>query len=303
MDERVSTENNSSHRYEWNVSQGESGSKLLVFLRGKFGAEVPARQLKRVVDAGKCYLNGKVERFGSKLVGLGDRISFELSKEIKILQTRDDDRYLYVDDDLIAYNKPAGIASDEKRFLEYINEKFEGAILLHRLDRDTTGVLLFARNSKIAEAMKELFKQRQVEKHYYAVVDGVPGAESGLIDNSLGKLSVYQGQTIWGEVDKEKGVRARTLWQLDKTGKNVALLSCYPETGRTHQIRVHLSGIGHPILGDSQYGRTYRSSYHPSRLLLHAAEIAFNHPRSQQHLAVKAPLPEDFMKALKDLKL
>lgn len=288
---------------EWVVAPTESGWKLQAFLKSKFGPDVSARQLKRAVDAGHCRLNGKVERFASKLVGRGDRISFELIDDTASPGAKTDvsARYLHIDDDIIAYNKPAGIASDDKKFLAEIGKQFKDAILLHRLDRDTTGVLLFARHPQAAEAMLALFKKRQVAKTYQAIVDGVPAAEEGMVDNFLGKLHIYHGQTLWGEVSKEQGLRARTRWQLQKAGKDAAWLTCYPETGRTHQIRVHLSGLGHPILGDHQYGRTFRCAYRPSRLLLHAAEISFEHPMTKQQLHIKADIPDDFKEAAKHL--
>ncbi len=288
---------------EWLVAPEESGSKLQAFLKSKVAPEVAAKQIKRALDAGQCRLNDKVERFGSKLVGRGDRIIFEFVEETiqPAPEMTEPGRYLYIDDDLIGYNKPAGIASDDKAFTANIHQQFKDAILLHRLDRDTTGVLLFARNANAAHAMLALFKQRQVTKTYQAIVDGVPQASSGIVDNFLGKLHVYQGQTLWGEVTKEKGLRARTSWQLEKAGKDVAWLTCQPETGRTHQIRVHLSGIGHPILGDYQYGRTFACPYRPGRMLLHASEIAFEQPLSKQPLVIRAALPHDFTVAVNHL--
>lgn len=260
---------------------------------------MPAKQIKRAVDSGACRINSRVERFGSKLVGYGDRIEFDFAEQTvpPILE----DRFLYVDEEIIAYNKPAGQASDDKKLLNEVHKSYPDAILLHRLDRDTTGVLLFAKNAIIAEQMENLFKQRKIDKTYLAIVDGAPAHASGTIENCLGKLHTYQGQSLWGEVPK--GLWAKTKWATTKKQKEAALLTCYPETGRTHQIRVHLSGIGHPILGDHQYGRNYRCAYRPPRLLLHAAEIAFLHPKTNQRLVIKAPLPADFKQALQDLNL
>ncbi len=288
---------------EWVVSSEESGLKILVFLKSKFGATIASRQLKRALEAGQCQINGRVERFASKLVGRGDRVSMV---DLSLTAEKHDealslDSFLYVDDHLIACNKPVGINSEDSQWLAAVRKFYKNAILLHRLDRDTTGVLLFARNEACAEAMFALFKQRQISKTYHAIVDGVPKLASGVVDNFLGKIHTYQGQSLWGAVAREKGMYARTQWRLERSGHEAALLVCHPETGRTHQIRVHLSGLGHPILGDFQYGRTFRCSLHVNRMMLHATSLNFVHPITKQPVVIRAPFPQDFKAAVERL--
>lgn len=108
-------------------------------------------------------------------------------------------------------------------------------------------------------------------------------------------------QSIWGSVSQEKGVAAATSWHVLKKGKQASLLQCFPETGRTHQIRVHLSGMGHPILGDHQYGKKFTCSYQAPRCLLHANKIGFIHPFLHKEIAIGAPMPEDFKDAMVSL--
>lgn len=292
---------------QWVVGASESGLKLQQFLRKQLSNEISARQIKHAIDKGCCQVNGRIERFGSCLVGTGDRISFDIPEELyspqlKIAAMPIDDpaRCLYEDKDLFVYNKAAGISSDDKNLLIIISKQSSSpfAELVHRLDRDTTGVLIFAKNRPAAEAMLSLFKQRKVKKTYLALVDGILKSPSGVVENYLGKLSSYQGQTLWGEVPKEKGVPARTSWEVKNTGKEASFVVCYPETGRTHQIRVHMSGLGHPILGDVQYGRTFRCRYRPGRLMLHAVEVTFEHPVIKKMITIAAPLPDDFAEAL-----
>lgn len=172
---------------------------------------------------------------------------------------------------------------------------------MHRLDRDTTGVLLFAKTAEALEAMVSLFRKHHVQKTYYALVAGVPKDKKGVVDNFLGKKHLYQGQTIWGAVSLDKGLRAVTEWEIEKSGKHAALLRCSPKTGRTHQLRVHLSEMGHPILGDFQYCRTFTSPYQPARCLLHAASLSFPHPITQTAMTLTSPIPEDFSEASKEL--
>jgi RluA family pseudouridine synthase len=171
-------------------------------------------------------------------------------------------------------------------------------ILLHRLDKDTTGVLLFARNEVAAKEIENLFKKRHIKKTYLAIVRGIPSKSSGIIKNYLGKLHTYHGQTIWGAVSENKGLPAKTFWKIKKKCGDASLLICHPETGRTHQIRAHLSELGHPILGDHQYGGTTTGLYHPERVLLHASELTFEHPTTKKMIHIKSPLPEDFITAI-----
>lgn len=287
----------------WDVMQKQSGLSLQFFLKEKL-EDASGKQIKRLIDSGKCLLNGKPERFSSRLVGVGDTVELDLAQPAQKTQKSiiaGTKSILSSDDDLIAYNKPAGISSDNKDLLDYLQERFGNAILLHRLDKETTGVLLFARNEQTAKAIENLFKKRLVKKTYLAIVNGIPARSSGVIENHLGKLQVYHGQAIWGEVSPEKGLPAKTLWEVKKKGNGAALLLCRPETGRTHQIRVHLSGLGHPILGDHQYGRSFTCPYRPQRVLLHAAEVAFEHPVTKQTVIIKAPLPNDFTEAMQSL--
>lgn len=283
----------------WDVQQKQSGQSLQLFLKDKL-ANASGKQIKRLIDSGKCRLNGKPERFSSRLVGKGDIVELDVSSPQKKTEIFDAGSILYSDDDLIAYNKPTGIASDNKELLDHLQKRFGNAILLHRLDKETTGVLLFARNEQSAKAIEALFKKRLVKKTYLAIVDGTAKA-SGTIENHLGKLHVYQGQSIWGEVPQEKGLHAKTCWERKESGNGASLLICQPETGRTHQIRVHLSGIGHPILGDHHYGRSFTCKYRSQRVLLHAVSVAFEHPSTQKPVVITSPTPKDFNEAMQAL--
>lgn len=289
----------------WEVSAKHSGVSLQVFLKEMLGEGVSGKQIKRLIDAGKCLLNRKPERFASRLVGAGDKVELDVStapsEKTRKTAPVDSSLVLYSDDDLIAYNKPAGISSDSPDLLDALQKRFGACILLHRLDKDTTGILLFARNEAAAAAVEKQFKQRIVKKTYLAFVKGTPSKSSGMIENFLGKLHVFHGQTVWGVVPRDKGLLAKTGWEIKERGKGAALLICRPETGRTHQIRVHLSNLGFPILGDHQYGGAFDGEFRPQRTLLHASEVAFQHPKSGQLITIKSPLPADFKEALKRL--
>lgn len=289
----------------WVVLAEESGMKLQAFLKSKLGA-ISARQIKQSVDVGNCQINGRVERFSSHMVGTGDRIAFfkpegitQTLSHFKLISFDSPDRILYIDKELVIYDKPAGFSSEDPRLLSFIKLiSSPAAQLVHRLDRDTTGVLIFARDKAIAEAMFALFKKRLIKKTYLAIVDGLVKPTQGIVDNFLGKISMYQGQTLYGAMSKEKGgLWARTVWKRKKIGQDASLVVCHPETGRTHQLRVHLSSLGHPILGDHQYGRSFTCAFRPQRMLLHAYEIVFENRVTKQPIRVVAKLPTDFTEA------
>lgn len=279
---------------EWIVKKDESGEKLLKFLSQKVNG-CSLKQLKRFLEAGSCTINGYAERFASKIVYEGDKIAFQPAEKVALeskLATFLKSRILYEDEDLFIYDKPPGIASDGFK---------TKLLLIHRLDRETSGVLMFAKHEHARLLMIELFRQKLVKKHYLAVVDGVPKKNRGLVDNFLGKKHSFHGQAIYGAVPKEKGLHAVTEWKLEKVVKEHSLLSCYPKTGRTHQIRVHLSEMGYPILGDYQYCRQFHSAFKPKRCLLHAFKVKFIHPIKNINIEVEAKMPQDFLFQYEDI--
>jgi RluA family pseudouridine synthase len=284
---------------QWTVIKTESGMRLQEFLRLKTDPAISAKQLKRSIEAGNSLINGKVERFASKPVGIGDIITLHpVSTSLKQdALTFDPQRVLYTDAAVLVYNKPAAIASDSSTFLATVRAAYPNATLTHRLDRDTTGALIFALTPSAHEKLLELFRFRKVQKTYYALIDGILTNTRGCIENHLGKLHSYQGQSLWGAVSASKGCLAITRWEVKIRGKSGTLVACYPATGRTHQIRVHLNDLGHPILGDYQYGKQFTCKYRASRVLLHAFEVAFEHPTTHCELRVSAPLPPDFITA------
>lgn len=275
---------------KWQVPFCDAGIRLSHFIQKRVTPLSLAR-LKQALEHNRCLINGTIERFASTKVKPGDMVSFIAYKEA-LAHTFEADRVLFEDDHLLIYNKPAGLTSET----DGLPSLFPDYHLVHRLDRDTTGVMLFAKSPEIHKKISELFKELEVKKEYLAIVDRLPKISSGVVENSLGKIGWYEGQTIWGEV--KKGAYAKTEWRMEKRLKRAALVRCFPLTGRTHQIRVHLCGIGHPILGDAQYSRSFACPYLPMRTLLHATQVSFVHPVTQQELTIKAPLPADFLKAL-----
>lgn len=284
----------------WIVSQQESGCSLLAFIKSKF-PDFSSRRIKKEIDSSHVRVNGRVERFSSFTLGAGDQVALLIEELTTPSQVQfEKSRILYEDEDYLIYDKPSGIASDDPRFLEILKRHFSQIVLCHRLDKETTGTLILAKHPEALKSMTTLFKQRLVEKSYLAITDGIFENAYGVIDNFLGPVKKYQGQTLWGEV-KANGLHAITEWQVESVGQNASLVRCFPKTGRTHQLRTHLSSISHPILGDYQYGRHFNCTYKPLRYLLHSERIAFEHPKTDQRIVASAPLPEDFNQAIKNL--
>lgn len=280
---------------KWRVGKGKGGVRLLGFITEHSPEEFSKKTLKKAIEQKYCLVNGSIETFSSSILKEGDTVTLDLgafsSKEQKEIVI------LYEDESLIAVNKPAGVLTDIGHL------KIAKGFLVHRLDKETSGVLLVAKTKDIQAKLEELFKQHLIQKLYLAIVDGKVLAEEKKIDNFLGKKGSYAGQTIYGAVSKEKGKRALThIKRLDASTK-ASLVACEPKTGRTHQIRVHLSEMGHPILGDRQYAKKFLSSFVPKRNLLHAYQLRLTHPQTGKELKIVAPIPIDFQMALKELNL
>jgi len=208
------------------------------------------------------------------------------------------DNILFIDAEAMVVDKPAGLGVTAGRdgrlslenHLDSLRFGFQRQpSAVHRLDRDTSGCLLLARNPKAHKRFSAAFEAGEVEKLYWAVLEGVPAEESGTVDLALGKTSTREAG--WRIVPDPRGKAARTHWQVLSAQGGRALVAFRPETGRTHQIRVHAaSGIGLPIVGDPVYGRG------GAAMLLHARAISL--PRaSKPPVAAQAPLPESFAAA------
>lgn len=276
--------------------------RLLQFLRENCPEAPSVKAIKRFIDGKFCTVNDRTETFSSFALSEGDKVTLKmaaLEKQEKIQAVKVP--ILHEDKELLIVNKPAGLVCDDKSLKACFSK--HKVTLVHRLDKETSGVLILAKSQAAKEKMAALFKERSVHKLYLAIVDGSLAKGEGTIDNHLGKKHGYQGQTIYGAVDAKKGQRAITHWKCLNKGRSASVVCCEPYTGRTHQLRVHLSGMGHPILGDSQYGKTFVCHLRPQRNLLHAYSIAFKHPTTGKQIKVIAPIPADFKAALDALKL
>lgn len=169
----------------------------------------------------------------------------------------------------------------------------ERAGIVHRLDRDTSGLLVVARSEQAHAQLQKALARRQVEREYLALVQGRPPARSGTIEAPIGRdPRVRTRMAIGGAHARE----ARTHFELEQAFADSSLLRLRLETGRTHQIRVHLRAIGHPVAGDPEYGTA--GLFGLERQFLHATRLAFEHPITGERVEVRSPLPEDLRRAL-----
>jgi len=240
---------------------------LLAFLRGKISKS--GKEIKRAIDAGACFVNNRSQKFASYRLKKGDLVLLYLDRFEKVVKQKP--KLIMQDKYFSAWDKPPFFVCSEE-------------FLLHRLDKETSGVLL---NSK-EKGFYDLFRNREIEKTYLAVVEGVLKKKSGRIENYLDVVKKFDGQKIMGEVFN-KGKLAITEWKVIAEKKTYSLIECKPKTGRTHQIRVHLSALGHPIIGDHQYGKLF--SIRSNRMLLHAHKVRFKHPITKEELEITSPVP------------
>jgi len=227
-------------------------------------------------------------------------------------------KILYEDKDLLVINKPAGIivhptfnnvdnpsiASwflQKYSFVSNVGEDQLRPGIVHRLDRETSGALILAKNNFTFNYFKNLFKERKVKKEYIALVKGEIRKQEGIINLPLtrSKKSPIKRKVV---IKKNKGKNALTKYKVLKLYNGYTLLEIFPQTGRTHQIRVHLASIGFPVVGDKIYGKAEKTNkLNLSRHFLHAKTISFVSP-SGESIKIRATLPEDLKKILQQLK-
>ena len=170
--------------------------------------------------------------------------------------------------------------------------------IVHRLDKGTSGLMVAARTTKSHEALTEMFSKHEVEREYLAICQGVPQNDQGTIDAPIGRSPRRPTEMAITASGRE----AVTHYEVIERLTDAALLKCRLETGRTHQIRVHLSAIGHPILGDTTYGKNLPKNTFPVRPALHSSRLALTHPTTSQPLSFSSPLPPDLTETADDLR-
>ncbi|MCP3986107.1 MAG: RluA family pseudouridine synthase [bacterium] len=290
------------------VGEAEAGQRLDQVAAAEFG--VPRAQVQRWARSGHLQLNGATAK-PSAQVREGDCIQADPPEPVAadVLPERIPLTVLFEDDALIVLDKPTGMvvhpAPGHKggtlvnALLHHCGDLAGiGGVLrpgiVHRLDRGTSGVMVVAKHDAAHLALAEQFKTHEIDRLYRAWVRSIPKADRGHIDQPIGRHPRDRKRM---SIVTRRGRDARTNWEVERRypASGIARLAVQPETGRTHQIRVHLSSCGMPLLGDDVYGRGHRAKG-PVRLgrpALHAAALGFIHPTTKERLHFEAGLPSD----------
>lgn len=240
--------------------------------------------LQKFIRQGFVSLDGRIVKKPNTLVSDRQEVILRVPEKLK----NDSERppVIFEDENVIVLDKPAGLLSMKKG--EYSTEATleDFGLLVHRLDRDTSGVVILAKNESTQKLLRKQFQDRKVKKTYYAVVCGRPKLDEAMIDLPLAR-NLRRPTTF--QVDPN-GKPAQTHYKALKTNDKYSLLELRPTTGRTHQLRVHLNYLGVPILGDPVYGEP---KSRPTRLYLHAKELEITIPKSQRKV-FQSELPQEF---------
>ncbi len=281
------------------VGEAEKAERLDRFLAARGGM---ARGLaRRAIDTGGVFVDGHRCKIAARKVWPGQQVIANLEeggREAAAPGPLERSRLLYSDADIAAVDKPAGIAaqatltSDRGTLPDLVAALLGGpAILVHRLDRETSGVTVFARSKAAAAALAEAFRSGVPEKTYLALCGRAPSPPAGRIAEPLGKDPKRAGLRLVDPRGEAAATRYRTL----REGPLAALVEARPETGRTHQVRVHLAHLGASLLGDPRYGGARRvGEVAIPRVMLHAARLEIPHPVTGATLVFEASPPADF---------
>jgi len=298
---------------EFLVTRAAVGQRLDVFLSGASG--LSRARIQRLIEGGHVLVGGQPQKAGHR-VSPGEQIQLHIPPATPLLLTPEAIPLdiLHEDDDLIVLNKPAGMvvhpgAGRSTGTLVHALLAHCGTLpgiggvqrpgIVHRLDRDTSGVLVVAKTEAAHLSLSRQFKARVVKKQYLALVHGAVPRESGQIDAAIGRREHDRKRM---GVRLRNGRTARTAYHVLRRWPNMTLVALDLETGRTHQIRVHLAHIGHAVVGDQVYGgrRQRRQDSldgpHADRQMLHAWRLAFHHPNTGAWIGFTAPVPEDFLR-------
>lgn len=308
------------------VSDSHAGKRLDLFIR-HHEAYSSRNRIQTLIRDGRALVNGKTEKPGYK-VKAGDKVTIELPERLvrEVLPENIPLKVVFEDDHMIVLNKPPGLVVHPApgnytgtlvNALLYHYGSLpspgtgrgdaegsgrERAGIVHRLDKDTSGVMVVARTQEALKALTAQFKNRVVQKRYVALVSGVIKKGSGTIEAGLGR-HVKERKKI--SVHTHKAREAVTLYKVKERFKNATLVEVEIKTGRTHQIRVHMAHIGYPVLGDRVYGGAKAAKLDDiviPRQMLHAESLSLLHPETRQPMTFSVPPPRDMAEEIDRLR-
>lgn len=271
--------------------------------------------LQKLIKDGEVLVNGKNVKTGYQL-SKGDEVSVNIPepKELDVEPQKMDLDIVYEDDDVILINKPKGMVVHPapghttdtlvNGLLYHCKDNLSGINgvarpgIVHRIDRDTTGILIVCKNDMSHNSIAAQLKEHSINRRYRALVHGNLKEDTGTVEGAIGRHPIDRKKMSINEKNGKPAVTHYTV--LERFG-NYTLIECKLETGRTHQIRVHMSSIGHPLVGDEVYGPA-RCPFKLQGQCLHAMVLGFVHPRSGEYMEFSAELPEYFEELLRKLR-
>jgi 23S rRNA pseudouridine1911/1915/1917 synthase len=283
---------------KYKVGPDEAGVRVDVFVAEKY-PQFARAALSILFDKKIVLLNGKAAKAGTK-VKAGDIISLDDSKLFNQPEEIDIP-ILFEDENIIVMNKPAGVLTHSKGSLnseatvasfikpKITDEKLTGnrAGIVHRLDRTTSGVIIAAKNAQALSWLQKQFSTRKTKKTYFAIVEGWPEPKQAIIDAPIARNPKKPQTFMVAGAGKSAQTEYQIIKKSEKKGRKFALLELKPTTGRTHQLRIHMAYIGHPIVGDKVYGHEGDQTY------LHAAKLELTLPNRERRI-FEVPLPDKF---------
>ena len=279
------------------------------FLSSKM--DLSRNKIQKLIDEGNILVNGSKINNNYK-VNLGDVIEVNSLKSVQVnndlIPCDIPLDIVYEDDDLLIINKKSGMVTHpapgnyENTLVNALIGKYQLSSnelrpgIVHRLDKDTSGLMLVAKNDYTHEKLSNMIQEKKVERYYLALVEGTFNHETGTIDAPIGRDPKNREKQIVTSVNSKKAI---THFKVIKRYNNYTLIECKLETGRTHQIRVHMAYINHPVVGDPLYGKKIKDSDFGQ--LLHSYKIKFSHPRTGKIIEFEKEPPEEFQTILKNL--
>lgn len=293
---------------------GEEAGRLDAYLASRPGLDLSRSHAKKLIEDGDCLVDGRPAK-ASLVLKPGQEVWVRIPEPepLEIVAQDIPLDIVYEDEDVIVINKPRGLVVHPaagnwsgtlvNALVDHCDDLggIGGTLrpgIVHRLDKDTTGLLVVAKNAQSQENLSCQIKDREVKRQYLALVHGNPPVETAIVDAPIGRHPVDRKRMA---VNTRTGRPAVTRFHVVERFGEYSLLECRLETGRTHQIRVHLSYIGHPVVGDPVYG-TRKAHLDLKAQALHAEKLGFTHPRTGEYLEFTVEPPEDMREAIRQLR-
>ena len=293
------------------VENLEKNERIDKYLSSKLDDSFSRAKIQKLIDEELILVNDKVIKSSYK-VSNGDVILItDKEEDMSVKPEKMDIDIVYEDDDVMVINKKSGVVVHPapgnysgtlvnglmylSKDLSHVNGEFRPGIV-HRIDKDTSGLLIVAKNDKAHRILAEELKEKKIKRKYIALVSGVINHDIGEIDAPIGRDPSDRKKMCVTSTNSKDAI---THFRVLERYKNASLIECELETGRTHQIRVHMKYINHPVINDPVYGKSNHGEFGQ---LLHAKEITFTHPTTKEVMTFSCEVPEEFNKILEEYK-